>query len=124
MIIAIDFDGTCVTHRYPKVGEDIGAVPVLKKLVSDGHKLVLNTMRSDKLLDDAVKWFEDNGIELAGANETPGQKTWTKSPKVYAQLYIDDATLGCPTKFDGSRPYVDWDEVARMFGYNYADICK
>ena len=28
--IAIDFDGTVVTHEYPKVGRDIGAVPVLK----------------------------------------------------------------------------------------------
>ncbi len=25
MIIAIDFDGTCVTHMYPKIGRDIGA---------------------------------------------------------------------------------------------------
>jgi hypothetical protein len=30
VIIAVDFDGTCVTHEYPKVGRDIGAVPVLK----------------------------------------------------------------------------------------------
>lgn len=30
MIIAVDFDGTCVTHEYPKVGREIGAVGVLK----------------------------------------------------------------------------------------------
>ena len=46
MIIAVDFDGTCVKHAYPKIGEDIGAIPVLKQLVNDGHQLVLNTMRS------------------------------------------------------------------------------
>ena len=39
MIIAIDFDGTCVYHDYPYVGKDIGAVPVLKELVAAGHKL-------------------------------------------------------------------------------------
>ena len=32
MIIAIDFDGTCVTHDFPRVGSDIGAIPVLKNL--------------------------------------------------------------------------------------------
>jgi hypothetical protein len=29
MYIVIDFDGTCVAHEFPKVGKDIGAVPVL-----------------------------------------------------------------------------------------------
>lgn len=29
-IIAIDFDGTVVTHAYPHMGMDAGAVPVLK----------------------------------------------------------------------------------------------
>lgn len=39
MIIAVDFDGTCVKHRYPMVGEDVdGAVSVLKELVRKGHK--------------------------------------------------------------------------------------
>lgn len=46
MIIAVDFDGTCVTYEFPKVGKDIGAVPVLKELVEKGHKIILYTMRS------------------------------------------------------------------------------
>ena len=46
MIIAIDFDGTCVTHEYPYIGKDIGAVPVLQRLVKAGHELILWTMRS------------------------------------------------------------------------------
>lgn len=120
MIIAIDFDGTCVKHAYPKIGEDIGAIPVLKQLVKDGHQLVLNTMRGGELLGEAVKWFNDNGIILCGANHTPGQATWTTSPKVYAELYIDDAALGCPTIMDkDGRVYVDWKIVAKAFGYDY-----
>ena len=120
MIIAVDFDGTCVKHAYPKIGEDIGAVPILKQLVNDGHQLVLNTMRSGELLDEAVKWFESNGIELLGANHTPEQESWTSSPKVYAHMYIDDTALGCPTIMDkNGRVYVDWRIVAKMFGYNY-----
>lgn len=125
MIIAVDFDGTCVKHAYPRIGEDIGAVPVLKEMVKNGHQLVLNTMRSGKLLDEAVQWFESNGIKLSGANHTPGQATWTQSPKVYAQLYIDDAALGCPTVMDDNdRVYVDWRIVAKAFGYDYDSLQK
>lgn len=64
MIIAVDFDGTAVTHEYPRVGRFIGAEPVLKALVDKGHKLILYTMRSGRELDDAVEWFSKNKIEL------------------------------------------------------------
>lgn len=114
LYIGIDFDGTCVTHEYPRVGKDIGAVPVLKKLTDSGHLLILNTMRSGKELDDAAQWFIDNDIPLYGVNENPSQKSWTSSPKVYAHLYIDDAALGCPLKMDNAvsdRPFVDWDYI-------------
>jgi hypothetical protein len=116
MKIAIDFDGTCVTHSYPKIGKDIGAVPVLKRLVEKGHRLILNTMRCGKELQDAVDWFENNGIPLYGVNEDPGQKDWTQSPKVFANLYIDDAALGCPLMIDPSnseRAFVNWSEVEK-----------
>jgi predicted kinase len=109
MIIAIDFDGTCVTHEYPKMGRDIGAVPVLKRLVEAGHHLILYTMRDGKELDSAIDWFTKNEIALLGVNENPDQKKWTESPKIYANFYIDDAALGIPLvqEFD-KRPYVDW----------------
>lgn len=121
MIIAVDFDGTCVTHEFPKVGRDIGAVPVLKKLVESGHKIILYTMRShsvkehDTLLD-AINWFHENGIPLYGVNENPSQKSWTSSPKAFANLYIDDASLGVPLKSDNStsRPYVDWNKLETL----------
>ena len=121
MYIAVDFDGTCVTHEYPRVGKDIGAVPVLKMFIEAGHKLILNTMRSGKELEDAVQWFEDNNIPLYGANENPTQKSWTASPKVYAHLYIDDAALGCPLKMDravSNRPFVNWDYILQNWDWN------
>ena len=117
MYIAVDFDGTCVTHEYPNVGRDIGAVPVLKKLVEAGHKIILNTMRSGNELADAIQWFIDNNIPLFGINENPTQKSWTASPKVYAHIYIDDAALGCPlitNIFITQRPFVDWMEVEKQ----------
>jgi hypothetical protein len=118
LLIAVDFDGTCVTHDYPKIGKDIGAVPVLKKIVSCGNDLILWTMRGNLEGDlrDAINWFSQNGIKLFCINASPGQKDWTNSPKAFAHIYIDDAALGCPVKTDinlSSRPFVDWQAVEK-----------
>ncbi len=117
MVIAVDFDGTCTTHAFPLIGEDIGAVEVLKELVANGHKLILYTMRSGDTQKQAEQWFEKNGIELYASQKNPSQSHWTKSPKCYAELYIDDAALGIPLIFDKSisdRPFVDWQETRTL----------
>ena len=135
MVIAIDFDGTCVTHEFPRVGKEIGAKEVLKELIDKNHQLILFTMRSDvknpsvayenfdivlesgNYLTDALNWFKENEIPLFGIQTNPHQHTWTNSPKAYAQLYIDDAALGCPLIQDYSiskRPFVDWTEIRKM----------
>lgn len=132
MIIAVDFDGTCVTHSFPKLGKEIGAPEVLKQLVDKGHQLILWTMRCDNqveqqfgnytmhggdYLKQAVEWFEFHDIPLYGIQRNPQQDSWTSSPKCYAHLYIDDAALGCPLKFIpdfDDRPFVDWAEVEKM----------
>ncbi|MCK9415956.1 hypothetical protein M0Q97_04780 [Candidatus Dojkabacteria bacterium] len=116
-VIAVDFDGTCVTHEYPNVGKDIGAVPVLKKLIDAGHQLILFSMRSDKEQQDAVEWFANNNIPLYGININPDQISWTKSNKAYAQHYIDDAGIGCPLIFDDNisgRPFVNWKKIEEL----------
>lgn len=125
--IVLDFDGTVVKHRYPAVGEDIGAVPVLRRLVANGHRLLLNTMHSrdsegEDTLEPAVEWFAANQIPLYGVNENPSQKEWTSSPKVYGHIYIDDAALGAPLKRDSgpnpASPYIDWGMVSiHLFYY-------
>lgn len=119
-IIVLDFDGTVVTHAYPAIGKDIGAVPVLQRLIDNGHKIILNTMRSydsggEDTLTPAIDWFKNNKIPLFGINENPEQKSWTSSPKVYGNLYIDDAALGSPLKYDEfGIPYIDWSKVSVM----------
>lgn len=115
MYIAIDFDGTVVSHEFPNIGQDIGAEIVLKALVEKGHNLLLNTMRCEDKLDAAVEWFNVRGIPLSGINENPSQKTWTSSPKVHAHIYIDDCALGIPLVHGvTNRPFVDWKEVALL----------
>lgn len=129
--IVLDFDGTVVKHRYPAVGEDIGAVPVLRMLIQNGHKLLLSTMRSHNsngvdTLQPAIDWFASNGIALYGINENPSQKEWTSSSKVYGDIYIDDRALGAPLKKDDvniagytpTSPYIDWGVVAIHLFYH------
>ena len=133
MNIAIDFDGTCVAHDFPLVGKDIGAIPVLKKLIQHGHNLILFTMRSDvekpvsdnpaiiaiggKYLSEAIEWFYLNGIPLWGIQTNPEQSSWTTSPKAFAHIYIDDSALGCPLKYDpkvSNKAFVDWGKVEQL----------
>lgn len=126
MVIAVDFDGTVVSHEYPKVGRDIGAVPVLRALIENGHKIILLTMRDHQIhmtpelatrdgeikltdhdcLQEAIDWFKERNIALWGINENPDQN-WTNSRKVYANLYIDDTALGVPM----ISGHVDWRSV-------------
>ena len=121
LVIAIDFDGTCVEHDYPAVGLEVeGAVETLRALSKRGHRLILFTMRSGEKLEAAERWFRDRKIELWAVNENPEQRSWTTSPKVYADYYIDDSALGCPIMFiDGVRhPVVNWSKVRTMLEYN------
>lgn len=117
MKIAVDFDGTCVDHRYPQIGPDVpNCVSVLKKLVESNHQIILYTMRSGEALEDAVQWFVNREIPLSGINCDPAQSEWTQSPKCFANHYIDDAAIGCPKReyenFKGEA--VDWEAVESL----------
>ena len=126
LVIAVDFNGTCVTYAYPEAtGEDIGAVPVLKRLLAEGHQLVLMTgiEREGEFelpivkdsYDDMLKWVEENGLTFVGINHNPLEKY--RSRKLTADIYIDDHCLGIPTIFDpkrSTRPFVDWDGVEQL----------
>ena len=65
MVIAVDFDGTIVEHRYPEIGEERPfATETLKMLIRDRHQLILWSVREGKLLDDAVEWCRQRGVVL------------------------------------------------------------
>ena len=113
-IIAVDFDGTIVTHAYPAIGREVpNAIRVLTKLQEQGTQLILWTMRSGDKLQEAVDFCASKGITFWGINRNPAQSEWTDSPKAYAPIYIDDAALGCPTLFDKetNRNMVNWRDV-------------
>jgi hypothetical protein len=119
MFICVDFDGTIVDHRYPEIGQPVpDAIKWLKIFVRHGAKVILYTMRSDDgvapgALTDAVNYLESEGVKLFAVNSNPGQEEWTSSPKVYGDVYIDDAAFGCPLIMPKgfARPCVNWKEV-------------
>jgi len=122
MFICIDFDGTIVDHRFPKIGEPVPhAIKWLKRFNQQGANLILFTMRSDgqkhgAVLSDAIKYLENNGIDLYAINENPSQSSWTNSPKAYGHFYIDDSAIGCPLIHPKgfNKPCVDWEKAGKL----------
>lgn len=65
MIIAVDFDGTIVEHKYPEIGQEVPfAIDTLKMLIKDQHRLILWSVREGALLDEAVEWCRARGVEF------------------------------------------------------------
>lgn len=99
MTIAVDFDGTIVTHEYPKIGKEIPfAVQTLKMLQDDGHKLILWSVREHKLLEEAVEWCRERGLEFYAVNKDyPEEEIHNNnhySRKLKVDLWIDDRNVG------------------------------
>ena len=99
MTIAVDFDGTIVTHRYPDIGKEVPfAIKTLKMLQKDGHRLILWSVREGKLLQDAVDWCRERGLEFYAVNrdypEEEKEKNQNFSRKLKADVWIDDRNVG------------------------------
>jgi hydroxymethylpyrimidine pyrophosphatase-like HAD family hydrolase len=97
MIIAVDFDGTIVENKYPKIGQEIlFATDTLKELNKKGHQLILWTVRNGKLLDEAVAFCQERGVEFYAVNKSYPEEVFdeTISRKINADLFIDDRNLG------------------------------
>jgi len=108
MIIAVDFDGTIVEHRYPDIGkEKLFAFETLKSLQEQGHLLILWTFRAGKELDEAVDFCHKNGVEFYAINKSFPEEEFdgTMSRKINADVFIDDRNIG---GFPG------WGEIFQM----------
>ena len=120
MVIAVDFDGTIVEHRYPEIGREVPfATDTLKMLMREQHKLILWSVREGKLLQDAVDWCRAKGVEFYAVNkdypEEDEEKNAHFSRKIKADYFIDDRNIG-------GLP--DWGTIYRMIhdGISYQDI--
>ena len=99
MIIAVDFDGTIVEHRYPAIGAEIPfAIETLKKLAREQHRLILWTVRKGKLLEEAVEFCRKRGLEFYAVNRNYPEETEEQadkgSRKLKADIWIDDRNVG------------------------------
>ena len=99
MLIAVDFDGTIVEHKYPAIGAEIPfAIETLKKLAAEKHTLLLWSVREGKLLDEAVEFCRQRGLVFYAVNrdypEEEKQQNNHYSRKLKVDLFIDDRNLG------------------------------
>lgn len=98
LTIAVDFDGTIVTHEYPRIGKEIPfAIDTLLKIQKDFQAcLILWTVREGKELEEAVQFCLNRGLEFYAINNNyPEEKKDDKQPrKLKADVFIDDRNLG------------------------------
>jgi hydroxymethylpyrimidine pyrophosphatase-like HAD family hydrolase len=97
MLIAVDFDGTIVEHKYPNIGKAFPfAIETLKALQKKGHQIILWTYRTGKELDEAVKYCQNHGVEFYAINKNYPEEQYdvTVPRKIHADIYIDDRNLG------------------------------
>ena len=111
MIIAVDFDGTIVEHRYPDIGrEKPFAIETLKKLTEEQHRLILWTVRKGKQLQEAVDFCRTRGLDFYAVNRNFPEENEPEERKLRADLWIDDRNLG-------GLP--DWGTIYRMIKNNW-----
>ena len=121
-IIAVDFDGTIVEHRYPEIGKEIPfATDTLRMLINDQHRLILWTVREGDLLQEAIDWCHERGVDFWAINrdypEEEAEKNNHFSRKIKADYFIDDRNIG-------GLP--EWGQIYRMINErkSYADVIR
>jgi hydroxymethylpyrimidine pyrophosphatase-like HAD family hydrolase len=104
-IIAVDFDGTIVEHKYPAIGKEmLFAFATMRELQKKGHRLILWTIRTGALLQEAVDYCKQNGVEFYAVNANYPEEILDQntSRKLNADVFIDDRTVG---------GFIGWSEV-------------
>lgn len=92
-IIAVDFDGTLVTDKFPLIGDIKTRIwNAVQDAQRNGCKIILWTCRTGETLDEAIQFCKEHNLEFDAVNDNIEE---TKSlgwfaRKVYANLYLDD----------------------------------
>lgn len=97
MIIAVDFDGTIVEHKYRNRQGTTLCHRNAEKLQQERHRLILWSVREGKLLQEAVDFCRERGLEFYAVNSNYAEETLESdhySRKLKADLFIDDRNLG------------------------------
>ena len=107
MILAIDCDGTIVEDAFPKVGKlKKDAKKYINKLYAEGKYIILWTCRAKHHETTIKNFLLSKGVKFHLINKNYPALGFETSPKIYADIYIDDRGLG-------SVPG-DWKEIYAM----------
>jgi hydroxymethylpyrimidine pyrophosphatase-like HAD family hydrolase len=118
LIIAIDFDGTIVEDAYPKIGKPmIFAFETMRKLQSEGHRLILWTYRTEKKLQEAVDFCKQQGLEFYAINKSYPEEEFDGkiSRKINATFFVDDRNIG---------GFIGWTAVHKLLLNDESEIKK
>ncbi len=111
MILAVDFDGTVVEHRFPEIGQEIpGAIRTIQDLHEAGHKILIWTCRTLARpapgIEEMIAWLKRTDGPYDAMNYNMFGASFYSMPIVYGDVYLDDKNFG---GFHG------WDEVRKQF---------
>lgn len=127
LIYSFDFDGTIVTNKFPKIGTPItNTIELIYKVKSEGHYIILNTMREDKYLNEAVMFCNKLGIEFDAINDNlPHMKEFYKNNprKIFANYYIDDHNMFVDEVNPVSDDVINALKKANYYQHKYRDKC-
>ena len=113
-VIAVDFDGTLCTNKWPKIGEP--NTELIQQLIEEqqnGAVIILWTCRVNRMLKKAVNWAKEQGLKFDYINRnTPERIKMYKgeSRKISADVYIEDRS-----------PVFSFGKRLNMGGNNNAD---
>ena len=112
IVIAVDFDGTIVTHGFPGIGKEIpGAVRTLKKLQKDYNcALILWTCRTGYTLAEALQWCTDRRLMFDAVNSNV-DFVWGSTPKIFYDILIDDKAIDLSGTSDAEFDMLKWDDT-------------
>lgn len=98
-IIAVDFDGTLAENKWPEIGKpNKRLIQYLINCRKHGIYVVLSTMREGQLLNNALEFCQNNGLEFDAVNDNvqEAKDFYGSNPrKIYADWYIDDHMAIC-----------------------------
>jgi hydroxymethylpyrimidine pyrophosphatase-like HAD family hydrolase len=112
---AVDFDGTIVKERQGKFIDkaeefeeiEYGAIQTLIDAQEEGYKIIIWTVRTGEVLDEAIKYLNSKGFAPNAVNRNiMPDITFEVSGKVLAQVYMDNRSF---PKFTG------WKSVRETF---------
>jgi len=132
VIVAVDFDGILCQDAFPGIGKpNYGMISFVRQLIDEGHEVILWTSRTGDRLAEAVMWCEDYGLHFCAINENAPSNLAqyqaeypTPSPKVYADLYLEDR---CPwfIRYGQNRdPKRDDDAIDKLIDHTRKSINK